>query len=38
MASNTTAQRSRSYRERIKSDPLKYAESLKRDRERYLKK
>ncbi|XP_045062811.1 uncharacterized protein LOC121537485 [Coregonus clupeaformis] len=38
MASNTTAQRSRSYRERIKSDPLKYAESLKKDRERYLKK
>ncbi|XP_045063797.1 uncharacterized protein LOC123481960 [Coregonus clupeaformis] len=38
MASNTTAQRSRSYRERIKSYPLKYAESLKKDRERYLKK
>lgn len=32
------AERSKAYRERLKSDPVKYNEFLKRDRERYLRK
>ena len=36
--SKTTKQRSQAYRDKIKADPIKYEEKLKRDRERYLRK
>lgn len=34
----TTVERSQAYRDKIKADPVKYQEWLKRDRERYLRK
>lgn len=34
----STRERSQSYRDRLKEDPVKYEERLKRDRERYIKK
>lgn len=38
MAPQTAKEKSRSYRDRIKSDPVKYAEFLRKDRERYQRK
>ncbi|ROI74454.1 hypothetical protein DPX16_22003 [Anabarilius grahami] len=38
MPRKSTGERSQSYRDRLKEDPVKYEERLKRDRERYLKK
>jgi hypothetical protein len=38
MAPKTSAEKSRLFRERLKSDPIKYAEFLRKDRERYEKK
>ncbi|GAA6098469.1 uncharacterized protein LOC123481960 [Tachysurus ichikawai] len=36
MPPKTTKERSQVYRDKIKADPIKYEERLKRDRERYL--
>lgn len=38
MAPKTSTEKSRLFRERLKSDPIKYAEFLRKDRERYKKK